>query len=111
MVLEGDLQGQEAYRKKTNVPRSSRSDLPNGGREPHVRSCIHGVTSHARVDVSQRTISPWSTRFGWADRLWVGIHEVEEVSLYNFCFLLFRWNTAKDNPPGLPRNTKCLNSA
>src|SRR2546429_674304 len=50
LVLDADLQGQEAPRKRSHIPRSSRSDLPNGDREPFLGSSSHPRrTPHARL--------------------------------------------------------------
>jgi hypothetical protein len=50
LVLEVDFESQETHRKNTNSEGSSRSDLPNGGRKPHVGSSAHPRrTPHARL--------------------------------------------------------------
>lgn len=49
LVLEGDVEGPKPHRQKTDIERSSGSDLPNGGREPQLGHSPHPRrTSHAR---------------------------------------------------------------
>src|SRR5262252_3636138 len=60
LVLEVDFESQETHRKNANSERSSRSDLPNGRREPPWGAPrIHGELLMLGFDVSERTISRW----------------------------------------------------
>ena len=57
VVLDGALQGQEAHRKETNIPGSSRSDFRNVDRERYLGSSPHhGEPLMLGFDVSERTI-------------------------------------------------------
>jgi hypothetical protein len=63
LVLGIDFEGQETHRKNTDIERSSRSDLPNGRREPKLGAPrIHGELLMLGFDISERTISRWMKR-------------------------------------------------
>src|SRR2546429_1734876 len=57
LVLDADLQGQEAPRKRSHIPRSSRSDLPNGDREPFLGSSSGRDRKSTRLNSSHGYIS------------------------------------------------------
>ena len=60
LVLEDDFEGSKTSGQKADIERGSGSHLPNGSREPRLGSSPHPWrTSHARFDVSERTISRW----------------------------------------------------